>query len=227
MSIRVLTWNLFHGRSVPPAGRPLMAEFAAHLAEWDWDVALLQEVPPWWPAALAATADADQRTALTSRNEALPLRRALAERWPDAIKSNGGGANAVLSRIGIGEHRTLRLRCWPERRVAQLICVGDGLCAVNFHASTREPLARDELRRLHDAACAWTQGRPLILGGDLNLREPELPMAQAARGTVDFVFVHGLRPAHCATFPSRRLYDRRRELMLSDHRPLIATLSLE
>lgn len=145
MSIRVLTWNLFHGRSVPPAGRSLLAEFAARLAEWDWDVALLQEVPPWWPPLLAATTDAEQRTVLTSRNAALPLRRALAERWPDAIKSNGGGANAVLSRVGIEEHHALTLRRWPESRVAQLVSVGDGLCAMNFHASTRPPLARDEL----------------------------------------------------------------------------------
>ena len=50
--MRVLTWNLFHGRAVPPAGRDLAREFAAALAAWEWDVALLQEVPPWWPPAL-------------------------------------------------------------------------------------------------------------------------------------------------------------------------------
>ena len=48
----VLTWNLFHGRAVPPAGRDLLGDFAAALAGWDWDVALLQEVPPWWPPEL-------------------------------------------------------------------------------------------------------------------------------------------------------------------------------
>ena len=53
MSLRVLTWNLKHGRAVPPAGRDLFDEFAAALAGWEWDVALLQEVPPWWPAPLA------------------------------------------------------------------------------------------------------------------------------------------------------------------------------
>ena len=49
MAFRVLTWNLFHGRSVPGARRSLLDEFAARLAEWEWDVALLQEVAPWWP----------------------------------------------------------------------------------------------------------------------------------------------------------------------------------
>ncbi|MEJ7782964.1 MAG: endonuclease/exonuclease/phosphatase family protein [Solirubrobacteraceae bacterium] len=74
--MRVLTWNLFHGRAVPAAGRPLEREFAAALAGWDWDVALLQEVPSWWPPALARACDAHARFALTSRNSLAPVRRA-------------------------------------------------------------------------------------------------------------------------------------------------------
>jgi endonuclease/exonuclease/phosphatase family metal-dependent hydrolase len=69
--MRVLAWNLFHGRSLPPAGRALAAEFAMRLDGWEWDVALLQEVPPWWPPQLARLTEAEQRTALTSRNAAL------------------------------------------------------------------------------------------------------------------------------------------------------------
>ena len=76
MPLRVLTWNLLHGRSVPPAGRELFDEFCAALAGWEWDVALLQEVPPWWPPALGARLGADQRSVLTSRNALLPVRRA-------------------------------------------------------------------------------------------------------------------------------------------------------
>src|SRR6185369_6435905 len=53
-AVRVLTWNLFHGRSVPPSGRSLTSAFAAALAGWEWDVALLQEVPPWFPPLLGA-----------------------------------------------------------------------------------------------------------------------------------------------------------------------------
>ncbi len=89
--MRVLTWNLFHGRSVPPSGRDLLPEFTAALAGWGWDVALLQEVPPWWPAGLGAACGASARMALTSRNEGLPVRRWIAERSPDLIKSTGGG----------------------------------------------------------------------------------------------------------------------------------------
>src|SRR4051794_11798764 len=117
--MRALTWNLFHGRSVPDAPRSLLPEFTDKISGWDWDVALLQEVPPWWPPHLARAAGAVQRTARTSRNVVLPLQERLAEWRPDLIKSWGGGSNAILVRgDAILEHRTRRLRLDPERRVA-------------------------------------------------------------------------------------------------------------
>src|SRR4051812_25785002 len=96
--MQVLIWNLFHGRAVPPAGRPLLAEYATTVAGWEWDVALLQEVPPWWPPTLAAASGAEFRTALTSRNSLPAVRRAIASRSPDLLKANGGGANAIPPR---------------------------------------------------------------------------------------------------------------------------------
>ena len=59
--VRVLTWNLFHGRAVPDRRGSLLRAFGATLASWEWDVALLQEVPPWWGADLGAR-HARQRT---------------------------------------------------------------------------------------------------------------------------------------------------------------------
>src|SRR4051795_2361792 len=133
----VLTWNLFHGRAVPPAGRDLQSEFAAALAGWTWDVALLQEVPPWWPPVLALAAGAEQRCTLTSRNALLPLRRWAARRRPDLVKSNGGGANAILVRgSAITAHARRRVRIWPERRVAHAVRLGDGAWVGNLHATT-------------------------------------------------------------------------------------------
>jgi hypothetical protein len=76
--VRVLVWNLFHGRSLPPSRHELIGDFAARLAGWDWDAAFLQEVLPWWPPLLAQQAGTEQRTALTSRNALLALRCALA-----------------------------------------------------------------------------------------------------------------------------------------------------
>src|SRR4051794_40748290 len=143
--MRVLTWNLYHGRSRPAAGRGLLAEFAAALAGWEWDVALLQEVPPWWPPALAAATGAKQCTRLTSRNLALAARRAIAARRPDLLGANGGGANAILVRGAIAAHRVQRLAWWPERRWAHGVRLADGTWAVNLHATTRdEPRARTE-----------------------------------------------------------------------------------
>ncbi|CAB4960781.1 unannotated protein [freshwater metagenome] len=130
--MRVLSWNLFHGRAEPPAGRPLLHEFAATLAGWSWDVALLQEVPPWWPPLLArASGAAGWRSARTSRNAALPVRRAIAVRRPDLIKSNGGGCNAILVRppLTITAHGVRRLRWLPERRVVHAVRVGTASAA--------------------------------------------------------------------------------------------------
>jgi endonuclease/exonuclease/phosphatase family metal-dependent hydrolase len=124
--VRVVSWNLFHGRAVPPAGRPLLHEFASALAGWEWDVALLQEVPPWWPPLLAHACGAEAVVARTSRNAGLVLRRVVASRRPDLLKSNGGGCNAILVRppLRIDAHATRRLRIRPERRVLHAVRVG-------------------------------------------------------------------------------------------------------
>jgi endonuclease/exonuclease/phosphatase family metal-dependent hydrolase len=222
--LRILTWNLFHGRAVPPAGRDLTAQFVRLIAAWEWEVALLQEVPPWWPPRLARAAGADQRTALTSRNVGLVLRRRLAERWPDLMKSNGGGSNAILARQAIVEHHTLPLRTWPERRVAQLARLGDGTCVVNFHASARVGLAEAELERLWERASALAREAPLILGGDLNLRSPAAPphVSRLARRDVDHIYVRGMQPCSDAELLDRHVSIGERRVELSDHVPLLA-----
>ena len=226
--MRVLTWNLFHGRSVPPAGRALANEFAAKLAGWEWDLALLQEVPPWWPAQLARAAAAQKRAVLTSRNSLLPLRRALAVRRPDLIKSNGGGANAILSRLDIAEHRALRLRKWPERRVAQLAKLADGTIVANLHASTRVHLAEEELEHLWDRALAWAGDGPLVLGGDLNLRSPHRPgfgIVHAAQRDVDHIFARRLELVGEAAVLDRGVHLPAGPVELSDHPPLLVELA--
>src|SRR4051794_24031129 len=180
----VLTWNLFHGRAVPPAGRALTAEFAAALSGWEWDVALLQEVPPWWPAALGAASGAAWATALTSRNELPELRRAIAVRAPDVIKSGGGGANAILVRgAGIEEHREHVLRSWPERRVVHGVRLGDGTWVCNLHAQVHsEVRAQADIARAAAMARSWAAAAPVVLGGDTNVRVPQAPGFTSAGG---------------------------------------------
>ncbi|MGZ8634907.1 MAG: endonuclease/exonuclease/phosphatase family protein [Solirubrobacteraceae bacterium] len=215
--MRILTWNLYHGRAKPPAGRPLLQEFAHTLAGWEWDVALLQEVPPWWPPKLALAAGAQHRSALTSRNSLLCLRRAIASRRPDLIKSGGGGANAILVRgRPILAHARVRLSWWPERRVAHGVALADGTWVVNLHANTH-PHERTlaDCRRALERARAWSAGAPLVFGGDLNQRRPEpLPgLVHVAGHWVDHIYTDGLGPAG-----KRQVLDAG---ALSDHKPLM------
>jgi endonuclease/exonuclease/phosphatase family metal-dependent hydrolase len=205
-----LTWNLYHGRSLELAGTPLLNAFARALADWEWDVALLQEVPPWWPEALAAATGSDQRHVRTSRNLGLPLRRAISERNPDILKANGGGANAILVRGPIRGHQTRRLTRWPERRYAHAVLTEHGWI-VNLHASThRADWARRDVERARAAFPA-----AFLFGGDLNLRgRPALSGYTWLGGNhVDHLYGHG-----AATF---EVLDRG---PLSDHPPVRVSL---
>ena len=204
----VLTWNLFHGRSVPDTPRELLADFAAALAGWEWDVALLQEVPPWWPPALGRACGASARTALTSRNWLLALSRPAARRRPDLVKSWGGGANAILVRGDrVAEHRLRTLRAWPERRVVHGVRLERGWWVCNVHAQA-------DIAKAVSWAFPPTQHAPSILGGDMNTHRPVAPgFVHAAGHDVDHVLVRGLEVAA----PGRTL-DRGD---LSDHAPLM------
>jgi len=221
--MRVLTWNLFHGRSQPPAGRDLQAQFAAALAGWEWDVALLQEVPPWWGPALARACDADERTARTSRNSLLFVRRLIAERWPDLIKSNGGGANVILVRRAAGApitaHRSVVLRRWPERRVCHGVGLAGGPWCANLHAQVHSAeRAGADIARAAAAALDWSGGGPSLLGGDFNVREPAAEGFDRLGGhKVDHVLGHRLRAAGPAETPERG--------PLSDHVPVIVVVA--
>ncbi len=213
--ILVLSWNIFHGRARPAAGRPLAAEFAAALAGWSWDVALLQEVPPWWPARLGLACRASARMALTSRNRFLFARRAVAARNPDLLTANGGGCNAILVREGaVLAHRTRELTQQPERRVMHGIELDGAGWVVNLHGSLEPPeQRRADLLTAADTALGWAAGAPLVFGGDLNSTRPAMPgLRHVAGNHVDHVFTDGRPPV------------REPEVLdagaLSDHAPL-------
>ena len=216
--MRVLTWNLFHGRAVPGAGRDLEAEYGAALAGWDWDVALLQEVPPWWPPALARACGAQQRTALTSRNALLPVRRFLARRVPDVITSNGGGANAILVRPAAGviaSHRSVVLRRRPERRVCHAVELAGGAWLANLHAQVHtEAGAQADIARAAAATLTWAGDARALLGGDLNVRVPVAPGFHDLGGHgVDHILGRGFTAVRAPELPARGA--------LSDHAPVI------
>jgi endonuclease/exonuclease/phosphatase family metal-dependent hydrolase len=220
--MKVLTWNLFHGRSVPDVPRALLGEFTDKISGWDWDVALLQEVPPWWPPALARATGAEQRTVLTSRNALLALRRALAERRPDLVKSNGGGSNAILVRgERIAGHAALRLRFRPERRMLHAVALADaGIWVANVHATANpKPLARADMARSGATLARWAGAAPALLGGDANVADPDVPgFADAGGHGIDRFFTRG---ALTVATPPRTL----ERDGLSDHAPVLIEIA--
>jgi endonuclease/exonuclease/phosphatase family metal-dependent hydrolase len=144
------------------------------------------------------------------------------------MKSNGGGCNAILAREPIREHRAVRLRLYPERRVAQLVRLGSGVCVANFHGSARPALATDELERLCALALTWSGDAPLILGGDLNLRSRELAVRagfiHVASRDVDHLLARGLTAAGEPEHLERDATIAGTTLKLSDHVPLAVNL---
>jgi endonuclease/exonuclease/phosphatase family metal-dependent hydrolase len=229
MRLRVLTWNLFHGRAMLGAaygGRHAGSHFdafAGALGAWRWDVALLQEVPPWWPTELAVSLGVQERHVLTSRNGLPAVRRWLAQRWPELMRSQGGGCNAILVRGGVAvtEERYLRLRLVPERR--KLIAVrlearnGNAAWIGNVHLSGRDRRAAREAVRAGEALLEWADGEPAALGGDFNLPYPSLPEFSFAGGHyVDHVLVARLAAATVVELPARD--------GLSDHPAVIVTV---
>jgi endonuclease/exonuclease/phosphatase family metal-dependent hydrolase len=203
--MRVLTWNLYHGRDHPPhpalftlrsrllrtternathvqVNRPLLDEFAEVLDELEWDVALLQEAPPRWFEALARRTRSNGLRVLTSRNWLPPLQGLLADWNPDLIASSEGGSNQLMVRHPgrILEQRRLTLARRPEQRRMQwarleLPAVGR-VCVANLHASAGLPAqASAEVLAAAKAALEWSAGDPLVFGGDLNLRPARQP----------------------------------------------------
>jgi len=216
--MRVLSWNIFHGRSVPDSPRDLLAEFACTLAGWDWDVALLQECPPWWPAPLARACGAVEEHVMTSRNGGLAVRRAVAMRRPDLMRSNGGGCNAILvRRAGVDAHRAGRLCRLPERRWVHAVRLSSGAWLANLHASGPDVAARRDAQRAGAWLSGWAGTSPALLAGDFNLAAPAVTGFALAGGHG----VDGFVVARWAVAGGLSVLDGGR---LSDHRPVLLGL---
>jgi endonuclease/exonuclease/phosphatase family metal-dependent hydrolase len=226
--MRVLTWNLYHGRDFPSGRRPLLAEFAEFLNGLDWDVALLQEAPPRWFRELQRRTGSTGARVLTSRNSFSWLRGKLADWRPDLMKSAEGGSNQLLVREpdGIADHHAVTLTWLPERRRMHWAQLDSGVCVANLHASTKGSRAAVEVVRAAALAVEWSESMPLVFGGDLNLRPARQPapfealrehldvVEPTAPEAIDHLFARGLR----AVEPPRRLEHGR----LSDHTPVVA-----
>ena len=145
--MRVLTWNLFHGRAVPAAPRSLLRRVRrARSPAGSGTSRCCRRSRRGGRRALGrARGRRAQRTALTSRNALLPLRRAIADRRPDLIKSNGGGANAILVR-GARDRRAPR---------AQRCAAGPSAASCHARAPRRRDVGRaTSTRQAHSEARA-------------------------------------------------------------------------
>jgi endonuclease/exonuclease/phosphatase family metal-dependent hydrolase len=140
----------------------------------------------------------------------------IAVRWPDVIKSNGGGANTILVRgDAIVEHRMRRLCIWPERRWVHAVRLHDaGTWVANTHAGG--PMR--DARLAAETVLRWAGDAPVVLGGDFNIRQLALDGLACASGhDVDYVFVRGVEACGGA-----EVLDRGR---LSDHAPVAVTVA--
>jgi endonuclease/exonuclease/phosphatase family metal-dependent hydrolase len=205
--MRVLSWNLYHGRDFPPGkalftlrsrllriterdethvqvNRLLRDEFTGWIADHDWDVALLQEAPPLWFRALGERARSNGVRTFTSRNLVPPLQRFAANINPDLIASWEGGSNQLFVRVPgrILEHRELTLTRRPEQRrmvwARVRLSGGEIVCVANLHASAGRPEhATGEVLGAAASAVEWSGVDPLVFGGDMNLRPAAEPLA--------------------------------------------------
>jgi endonuclease/exonuclease/phosphatase family metal-dependent hydrolase len=203
--MRVLSWNLYHGRDFPPdpalftlrsrllrvternethvqVNRSLFRDFWGWLAGHEWDVALLQEAPPLWFQGFARRTGSSGGRAFTSRNVFPPLQRLLAWANPDLIASWEGGSNQLLVRrpARVLEQRRMTLTLRPEHRTMLWARIelpeGETVCFANLHASAGLPeKATAEVLAAASAAVEWSAGDPLVFGGDLNLRPARDP----------------------------------------------------
>jgi endonuclease/exonuclease/phosphatase family metal-dependent hydrolase len=203
--MRVLSWNLYHGRDFPPdpglftlrsrllrvterdathvqVNRPLRDEFAGWIGDREWDVAILQEAPPLWFRAFGERARANGVRVLTSRNVVPPVQRLAANLNPDLIASWEGGSNQILVRAPgrILEHRKFTLTVRPEQRrmiwARVRLASGATVCLANLHASAGLPVkASAEILAAAASAVEWSGTDPLVFGGDTNLRPARTP----------------------------------------------------
>ncbi|MGA7435137.1 MAG: endonuclease/exonuclease/phosphatase family protein [Solirubrobacterales bacterium] len=246
-----LSWKVM-GRRVPGRehvllNRDLFDEFAAFLAAAKWDIALLQEVPPRWDERLARATSSFEFRALTSRNWMSPVMSPVARLRPHLPGSWEGGSNLILVRKdrpgSLVTQRASKTLCWlPERRTMSMVRMADGLCVANFHASTGQAKGERDVMRAAAEAIKWAgDDRPLVLGGDFNIRPGKSEVFQqlhdeygfslpTEHGSIDHILLRGgivERPTSSWSPERRDVPDPESDLMirLSDHSPVISRIS--
>ena len=209
----------------------------------EWDVALLQEVPPGWVASLGRATSSDAWFVPTSRNWMRPLTGPVWLRRPHLAGSWEGGGNMVLVRSGrnltVSGTATCSMTFRPERRVVQQLRLAGGPDLYNLHASTGPEQAGRDVLAAAGFAVARSGSRPFLFGGDLNCRPaagapyPTLerrfgiaPPPSGMAGSIDQILARGpevLESVRPLAPEVREVLDQRsgRLVRLSDHSPAV------
>jgi endonuclease/exonuclease/phosphatase family metal-dependent hydrolase len=248
-SLLVRTWNIAHGRDVPPgpgyghARRKFLAEMCAVLSEDAPDIVLLQEVPVWAGSLLREHTGMGVTLAhaygahVPFVHVPLPLAAgaALGRALPDVVRTQFEGQGQALlygpelllvsaRRVQLNERRRLR----GEPRIAQLVrlrhrALGIEVAVANVHADPRG--APVQLEKAGFALERFARGAPMILGGDLNAGTHSAAVrALVGRGWVEDAGEVGIdhllvRGAELE-WPATRWLPQRRDVHLNGSLPL-------
>jgi endonuclease/exonuclease/phosphatase family metal-dependent hydrolase len=239
LRLLVRTWNLYHGRSLPPSGRLYLERMVRLVTADAPDVVALQEVPLWalgrlerwsgmavhWAVAVPALLRA-------------PLARAITQLDSARFRSLfTGQANALLlnPRFEVGEQRLLLLNPgvsrWEwlfkrgfQQRFCQALTVrarGHELVVANLHATNNSRLAEGEAGRAADFVA---DAERCVLCGDFNVRRFAVPTFSEPIDGIDQILVRGLELERGAeAWPTERR--RVGGALLSDHAPVEAVVA--
>jgi endonuclease/exonuclease/phosphatase family metal-dependent hydrolase len=224
VGLLIRSWNVFHGNAKPPRRRSYLREMLALACADEPDVVCLQELPRWalprlhtWSGMVVAPAIA-RRGLRTTRfagwatrlNNGL-LRSALTGQ-ANAILVSTAHTVEDLGVIQVSEHRL-------ERRVCQAVRLDGRHVVANTHLSSSGHGQQGELARVLGFLDSVTrEGEPVVLAGDLNVREPRLAGFTPGGPGIDHVLVRGWAAGALEAWPE----DRRRQngVVLSDHPPV-------
>jgi endonuclease/exonuclease/phosphatase family metal-dependent hydrolase len=190
-SLLIRTWNIAHGRDVPPGAehghrrRKLLREMAEVMTQDGPDLVLLQEVPVWAAdllrehTGMGVTLAPTYGAHIPFVHVPLPLAlgAAVGRALPDLVRTQvEGQAQAVLygpalllvsaRRVQLNERTRLR----GEPRIAQLARLrhrraGRELAVANVHADRG---GDEQLEKAGFMLERFARGAPMVLGGDLN-----------------------------------------------------------
>jgi endonuclease/exonuclease/phosphatase family metal-dependent hydrolase len=220
----VRSWNVYHGNTKPPRRRSYLREMV-DLVSRDADVVCLQEVPVWALSRLAAWSGMRSFGAVARGG----LRPSWLAGWITRLNNGllrsaiAGQANAILVS---SHHQVTDLGVQqvsdpgPERRVCQAVRV-EATVVANTHLSNdgAGPVQPLELGRTQAfAEAAARAGEPIVLAGDLNLRDPILEQFEGAGRGIDHILVRGAVATPLVVWPLER--HTLGGLVLSDHAPV-------